>query len=174
MMTLFTPARFFPLWVACVCLTTIILPGAAYNSRSIESESLFYTPKQADPPLDKPRNTSTSTYTSQGRTTTTNIKKAKTGANTEQGVMKKTALVTGSVLCSTLYTPAKALYAAGGTLTGSVVYLMSAGQSTTAAGNIISRSTRGDWFVRPSHLSGDQDLHFDASPVQKKKRTSKF
>lgn len=172
MMTLFSPARFFPLCVVCVCLTTIIMPGAAYNSRSSESQSFFYSPQKTDPPPDKPRNTSTST--SQGKTTTTQIKKARTGANTEQGLMKKTALVTGSVLCSTLYTPAKALYAAGGTLTGSVVYLMSAGQSTTAASNIISRSTRGDWFVRPSHLSGDQDLHFDASPVQKKKRTSKF
>ncbi len=157
--------------LAGVTLFSILPPGAAYNSKTLESESLFYTPEKGDPPLDKPRATSSSP-SSPGTKVTTISKKAKT-AETEQGVMEKTALVTGSVLCSAIYTPAKALYAAGGTLTGSMVYLMSAGQSTTAASNIITRSTCGDWFIRPSHLSGDRDLRFDATPAVTKRRGRK-
>jgi len=100
--------------------------------------------------------------------------KKKSESFSEKGPMEKTALVTGSVLCSSLYTPAKAIYAAGGTLAGGAVYLMSAGQSTTAAGNIITRATCGDWFVRPSHLTGDRSLRFDATPEVTKKRSRKF
>ena len=144
--------------VACVPFLTMLSPGAAYTSKTSNSSTY----------IDKPSKASTSTRASASTTTSTG-KKAKSGASTETGVMEKTALATGSVLSSAVYTPAKALYAAGGTLTGSMVYLMSAGQSTTAASNIITRSTCGDWFVRPSHLSGDRNLRFDATPVVTKR-----
>jgi hypothetical protein len=81
----------------------------------------------------------------------------------EHSAMEKTGLVLGSILCSAAYTPVKAAYAAGGTVTGGLMFIMSAGQSSRAAGNTIGRSTRGDWFVRPSHLTGNRQLQFRSS-----------
>ena len=78
----------------------------------------------------------------------------------EYSPTEKTGLVLGSVLCSAVYTPVKAVYAVGGTLTGGLMFIMSAGQSSRAAGNTIGRSTRGDWVVRPSHLIGTRQLEF--------------
>lgn len=157
--------------VLLLCISFLLITpcmGAANQSRTDSSEEkFFYKPSKSDSSSGK-SGTSSSIFGQPG-TATTNRKKAKTAATTEKGMMEKTALATGSVLCSALYTPAKALYAAGGTLTGSMVYLMSAGQSTTAAGNIISRSTHGDWFVRPSHLSGERHLRFDAVQEETKK-----
>jgi hypothetical protein len=71
----------------------------------------------------------------------------------------------GAVGCSLVYTPVKACYAAGGTVAGGLVFLMSAGQSSTAAGKILERSTRGDWFVHPEHLTGQRRLRFRGSPA---------
>lgn len=81
----------------------------------------------------------------------------------DRGVGGKTALVAGSAACSVLYTPVKAAYAVGGTLTGGLVFLMSAGQSSTAAGRVMARSTGGDWFVHPDHLTGNRKLVFRAT-----------
>jgi len=78
----------------------------------------------------------------------------------DRGVAGKTALVLGSLCCSAVYTPVKTAYAAGGTVAGGLAFLMSAGQSATAAGRIIDRSTGGDWFVEPDHLTGNQRLRF--------------
>jgi hypothetical protein len=81
----------------------------------------------------------------------------------DRGVGGKTALTLGSVACSAIYTPVKAAYAVGGTLTGGLVFLMSAGQSSTAAGRVMARSTGGDWFVHPDHLTGNRELEFRAT-----------
>lgn len=72
---------------------------------------------------------------------------------------------TGAVGCSIVYTPIKACYAAAGTVGGGLVFLMSAGQSSTAAGKILESSTRGDWFVHPEHLTGQRRLRFRGSPA---------
>jgi len=44
-----------------------------------------------------------------------------------------------------------------------LVFLMSAGQSSTAAGRLMARSTGGDWFVHPDHLTGNRKLVFRAT-----------
>lgn len=78
----------------------------------------------------------------------------------DRTTFERTALTTGAVLGSVVYTPAKAVYAAGGTVAGGLVFLMSAGQSSTAATRILDRSARGDWYVHPDHLTGNRGLHF--------------
>jgi len=83
----------------------------------------------------------------------------------ERTPLQKGLLGAGAVGCSVVYTPIKACYAAGGTVAGGLVFLMSAGQSSTAAGQILQRSTRGDWFVHPDHLTGDRRLRFRGSPA---------
>jgi len=79
----------------------------------------------------------------------------------------KGLLVAGAILCTAVYTPVKAAYAVGGTVAGGLVFLMSAGQSTTAAARIIDRGTRGDWVVHPDHLTGNRPLHFNAPAVRR-------
>ncbi|MCA9424494.1 MAG: hypothetical protein KC994_05445 [Candidatus Omnitrophica bacterium] len=83
----------------------------------------------------------------------------------ERTPMEKGLLGVGAVGCSILYTPVKACYAAGGTVASGLVFIMSAGQSSTAAGQILQRSTRGDWFVHPDHLTGQRRLRFRGSPA---------
>lgn len=89
-------------------------------------------------------------------------------ANTQTGYYERSPveqgfLTAGAVGCSLVYTPLKACYAAGGTVAGGMVFLMSAGQSATAAGKILDRSTRGDWYVHPDHLTGQRRLRFRGS-----------
>lgn len=89
-------------------------------------------------------------------------------ANTQTGYYERSPaeqgfLTAGAVGCSLVYTPIKACYAAGGTVAGGMVFLMSAGQSATAAGKILERSTRGDWYVHPDHLTGQRRLRFRGS-----------
>lgn len=83
----------------------------------------------------------------------------------DRGMGQKVGLVAGSTACSVLYTPAKAVYATGGALAGSLVFLMSAGQSSAAAGRIFDRTGRGDWYVHPDHLTGVRPLHFRGETV---------
>lgn len=77
----------------------------------------------------------------------------------QRSLPQKTALLAGATICSLVYTPMKAVYCVGGALTGGLVYLMSAGQSSMASKQIINRSSHGDWFVYPDHLT-------QASPVR--------
>lgn len=79
----------------------------------------------------------------------------------ERNIAQKTALVTGATICSLVYTPMKAVYAAGGVLAGGMVYLMSAGQSSMAARQIVNRSSHGDWFVSPDHLTQSRSIRFN-------------
>jgi hypothetical protein len=81
----------------------------------------------------------------------------------ERTPFQKTLLVLGATASSVVYTPAKALYAAGGTLIGSTIFVFSAGQSSTAAGRVMDETTRGDWYVQPDHLTRNKDLVFKAS-----------
>lgn len=83
----------------------------------------------------------------------------------DRGTGQKVALVAGAGACSVLYTPAKAIYATGGAIAGSLVFLMSAGQSSAAAGRIFDRTGRGDWYVHPDHLTGVRPLHFRGETV---------
>lgn len=83
----------------------------------------------------------------------------------DRGTGQKIALVAGATACSVVYTPAKAIYATGGALVGSMVFLMSAGQSSAAAGRIFDRTGRGDWYVHPDHLTGVRPLHFRGETV---------
>lgn len=83
----------------------------------------------------------------------------------DRGTGERVALATGAVASSVFYTPVKAIYAAGGTVAGGLVFLMSAGQSSTAAGRIIDRSTGGDWYIHPDHLTGNRSLHFKGETV---------
>ena len=83
----------------------------------------------------------------------------------ERSPLQKGLLDAGAVGASVIYTPIKACYAVGGTIAGGLVFLMSAGQSSTAAGLILQRSTRGDWFVHPDHLTGQRRLRFRGSPA---------
>jgi len=81
----------------------------------------------------------------------------------ERTPFQKTLLVLGATASSVIYTPAKALYAAGGTLIGSTIFVFSAGQRSTAAGRVVDETTRGDWYVQPDHLTRNKDLVFKAS-----------
>ena len=78
----------------------------------------------------------------------------------DRGLGEKAALLTGSLVCSAVYTPVKGLYAGAGTIAGGVVVVMSAGQSSAAGAHIVRRSIEGDWFVRPDHLTGNRPLRF--------------
>jgi hypothetical protein len=78
----------------------------------------------------------------------------------ERGTLGKTGLVVGSMACTSVYTPVKAAYAAGGAVAGGLVFLMSAGQSSTAGGKMVQKSTGGDWFIHPDHLTGNRPLEF--------------
>jgi hypothetical protein len=89
----------------------------------------------------------------------------------QRGWGSKTLLVTGAALCSVGYTPVKAFYAVGGTFTGGLVYVMSAGQSKTAANEIVEHATYGDWYIHPDHLTKVRPLEFKGSapkPTSKK------
>ncbi len=93
------------------------------------------------------------------------IAKERASSYVERSPLQQGLLGAGAVGCSVVYTPIKACYAAGGTVGGGLVFLMSAGQSSTAAGRILQRSTRGDWFVHPDHLTGQRRLRFRGSPA---------
>lgn len=65
----------------------------------------------------------------------------------------------GAVLANIIYSPAKVLYAAGGTIISGLAYVFSAGD-TSVASPVLNASLRGDYVVTPEHLQGRSDLVF--------------
>ncbi|MDR4494167.1 MAG: hypothetical protein AB7P17_07485 [Nitrospirales bacterium] len=60
---------------------------------------------------------------------------------------------------SILYTPFKVVYAGLGGIIGGLAYVMTAGNERVAQ-SIWDVSLEGDYWVKPSHLEGDESLHF--------------
>jgi hypothetical protein len=67
-----------------------------------------------------------------------------------------------SVLASTVYFPAKVVFASGGAVTSGVAYLVTAG-NTQSANSIWNASVEGDYVVRPEVVEGSRPLHFVGS-----------
>lgn len=64
-----------------------------------------------------------------------------------------------SVLTSLLYTPAKIVYATGGSIIGGLAWAVSAGDNQVAR-TVITPAVYGDYVVMPSHLRGSESLEF--------------
>lgn len=67
-----------------------------------------------------------------------------------------------SVLASTVYFPAKVVFASGGAVTSGVAYLVTAG-NTQSADAIWNASVEGDYVVAPAVIEGTRPLHFVGS-----------
>lgn len=65
----------------------------------------------------------------------------------------------GSVLASTLYFPAKVLFAAGGAATSGVAYLVTLGDPEPSR-DIWNASVSGDYVVTPDMIDGHDDVNF--------------
>ncbi len=65
---------------------------------------------------------------------------------------------------SILYTPVKVVYAGLGGIIGGLAYVMTAGNGQVAQ-NIWDVSLKGNYWVKPSHLEGDEPLLFQGSPT---------
>lgn len=64
-----------------------------------------------------------------------------------------------SVAATIVYGTVKTVYALAGTLTGSVAFLLTGGDSDVAR-KIIQPAVRGDYVVTPAHLTSDRPLVF--------------
>ena len=67
-----------------------------------------------------------------------------------------------SVLASTVYFPAKVVFAGAGAVTSGVAYLVTAGNSQSAS-SIWNAAVEGDYIVRPDVIEGSRPLHVTGS-----------
>ncbi len=67
-----------------------------------------------------------------------------------------------SVLASTVYFPAKVVFASAGAVTSGVAYLVTAG-NTHSSNSIWTASVEGDYVVAPDVIDGSRPLHFVGS-----------
>lgn len=65
----------------------------------------------------------------------------------------------GSVVATTIYAPAKLLYAATGVLVGGTGWLLSGG-SREALDSVLTPAVQGDYVIKPEHLRGDRPVEF--------------
>jgi hypothetical protein len=84
-----------------------------------------------------------------------------TAASVEQGEEQHHGAMSyvGSVLASTVYFPAKVLFAAGGAATSGVAYLVTLGEPEPSR-NIWNASVAGDYIVTPRMIDGTDDVDF--------------
>jgi hypothetical protein len=73
--------------------------------------------------------------------------------------MGEAGLGLGSVAVSLLYTPAKLLYAGGGSLTAVTAYALTGGRKDVFW-TIISPALRGTYVITPEHLLGQRQIVF--------------
>ena len=65
----------------------------------------------------------------------------------------------GAVIATSLYMPAKVLYAATGVLAGGIGWGLSGG-SREAMDAVMSPAVQGDYRITPEHLRGERPLEF--------------
>ncbi|HBZ72432.1 MAG TPA: hypothetical protein DEP35_22930 [Deltaproteobacteria bacterium] len=68
----------------------------------------------------------------------------------------------GSVLASTVYFPAKVVFASAGAVTSGLAYLVTAGNPQSAS-SIWNAAVEGDYVVTPDVIDGTRPLHFVGS-----------
>lgn len=81
------------------------------------------------------------------------------GAHAEQSALSEAGFGIGSAVASAVYGTAKIGYAVGGTVVGSLGWLMSGGR-TDVGRAVMQPALRGDYVVTPDHLAGKKALSF--------------
>ena len=78
---------------------------------------------------------------------------------TEQKAMSEAGFGATAAVASTVYGSIKIVYALGGTLVGSLGWLLSGGR-TDVARAVMQPALRGDYVITPEHLAGRRAVRF--------------
>ena len=78
---------------------------------------------------------------------------------TEQKAMSEAGFGATAAVASTVYGSIKIVYALGGTLVGSLGWLLSGGR-TDVARAVMQPALRGDYVITPEHLKGRRAVRF--------------
>ncbi len=83
-------------------------------------------------------------------------------ARSSEGQSHSPMTYVASVLASTVYFPAKVVFASVGAVTSGVAYLVTAG-NPQSSNSIWTASVEGDYVVAPDVIDGTRPLHFVGS-----------
>jgi len=71
----------------------------------------------------------------------------------------RASVVAAATVCSLVYSPIKLAYATSGLVVGSLAWIWTFGNRRVTR-PIFRATLRGDYFVKPSHLTGHRKLRF--------------